>query len=63
MRFAGIAFVLASVVLALGDEGKKYLEPLDAKVPPLAGDTSVKLDYDIVYVRAPRAGEDRKSVV
>jgi len=58
MRFAGIAFVLASVVLALGDEGKKYLEPIDAKVPPIAGDPAVKLDYDIVYVRAPRAGDE-----
>lgn len=30
--------------------------PLDVSVPPIASDPSVKLDYDIVYVRARRAG-------
>jgi hypothetical protein len=37
---------------------KLYLEPVRTDVPPLASDPSVKLDYDIVYVRARRAGDD-----
>jgi hypothetical protein len=34
-----------------------YLEPVDVRVPPIASDQSVKYDYDIVYVRARRAGD------
>lgn len=34
-----------------------YPDPIDVVVPPLASDKSVKLDYDIVYVRAGRAGD------
>src|SRR3954452_7219406 len=34
-----------------------YLDPIDVNVPPIASDKSVKYDYDIVYVRAKRAGD------
>jgi hypothetical protein len=37
---------------------KLFLEPINVKVPPIASDPSVKLDYDIVYVRARRAGDE-----
>ena len=33
---------------------KETPKPLDVVPKPLASDASVKLDYDIVYVRAPR---------
>jgi len=33
------------------------LGPIDLKVPPVSSDPSVKLDYDIIYVRAPRKGD------
>jgi hypothetical protein len=36
---------------------KLFLEPIRTEIPPLAGDPSVKVDYDIVYVRALRAGD------
>jgi hypothetical protein len=47
-------------VLPAGSQEKKpqpYLDPIDVKVPPIATDKSIKYDYDIVYVRAPRAGD------
>ena len=37
---------------------KQYAAPLDMDPPPLASDASVKYDYDIVYVRAPRTRPD-----
>src|SRR5262249_45811867 len=39
------------------DKERLYLEPVDVKVPPIASDKTVKYDYDIVYVRAKRAGD------
>jgi len=35
-----------------------YKEPLDVVPKPIAGDSSVRYDYDIVYVRARRAGDE-----
>jgi hypothetical protein len=32
-------------------------KPLNVKPPPISTDKSIKYDYDIVYVRAPRAGD------
>ena len=34
-----------------------YLGPIDVKVPHVSTDPTVKLDYDIVYVRAKRLGD------
>ena len=43
---------------AVGQEkGPKYLDPIDVNVPHVSTDKSVKYDYDIVYVRAQRAGD------
>ena len=39
-----------------------YLDPIDVKPPPLSADRSVKFDYDIVYVRAPRKGDKGRTV-
>jgi hypothetical protein len=36
---------------------KLFLDPIGVEVPPLASDPSVKIDYDIAYVRARRAGD------
>ncbi len=36
---------------------KLFLDPIQVEVPPLSSDPSVKVDYDIVYVRARRAGD------
>jgi hypothetical protein len=40
------------------DQEPLFLDPLDVKVPHIASDKSVAYDYDIVYVRAQRAGDD-----
>src|SRR5262245_37210023 len=36
--------------------------PVDVEPKPIASDPSVKYDYDIVYVRAPRRGDDRQII-
>jgi hypothetical protein len=48
---------LAAVPVAGQEKEKLYLDPINVKVPPIASDRSVRYDYDIVYVRAPRAGD------
>ena len=44
-------------VLPAGSQEKKeqlFLDPIDVKVPHISTDKTIKYDYDIVYVRAPR---------
>src|SRR5262245_22856359 len=48
---------LASLAVGQPKNERKYLEPLDTRVPHVSTDPDVKLDYDIVYVRAKRAGD------
>lgn len=47
------------LVPLVGQERKeqKYLAPLNVEVPHISTDPTIKYDYDIVYVRAPRAGD------
>src|SRR4029077_3194863 len=50
----------ALAVLPATAQDKKpplFLDPIDVNVPAIATDKSIKYDYDIVYVRAPRAGD------
>jgi len=42
---------------AQSNQEQKFLAPLKTEIPPIATDNSVKYDYDIVYVRAQRAGD------
>jgi len=45
-----------------GEVARKPNEtPLNVNPPPIGSDASVKYDYDIVYVRAPRHGDDKPS--
>jgi hypothetical protein len=39
------------------DKEKLYLDPINVKIPHISTDKSIKYDFDIVYVRAPRAGD------
>src|SRR5438874_13337089 len=39
------------------DKEKLYLGPINVTVPHIATDKSVNYDFDIAYVRAPRAGD------
>jgi len=55
-----VGVLLTSVALPLlsqGDKPKLYTEPLNVKIPSITTDKSVKYDFDIVYVRAKRAGD------
>jgi hypothetical protein len=59
-----IALVAALVSLSCVTSGaqeteKLYNDVIDVKVPHVSTDKSVKYDYDIVYVRAPRAGDEK----
>jgi Hydrazine synthase alpha subunit middle domain len=51
--------VVLCVVTARGQAEKeqKFLEPINVNVPHISTDRSIRYDYDIVYVRAPRAGD------
>src|SRR5258708_7255725 len=55
----GLAAILTA---AFADEGPFPTSKLDPEPKPIASDPSVKIDYDIVYVRAPRfvPGRDGK---
>src|SRR5262249_28335818 len=55
-----LAFGLALAVLpAAGQTARepRFLDPLDVKVPHISSDKDIVYDYDIVYVRARRAGD------
>jgi hypothetical protein len=52
---ATLPLLLAS--LATGQPQPDPGRPLDVSPKPVASDAGVKLDYDIVYVRAPRKGD------
>src|SRR5262245_42318654 len=57
----GSLFLLASVLLGgityAQPKETRDLAPINVKVPPLGEDKGIKHDYDIAYVRAPRAGD------
>ena len=42
------------------EKDKRYPGPLNIEPKPIAKDESVKYDYDIVYVRAPRKGDKER---
>src|SRR5262249_19744079 len=52
-----VAFVILTITTSLFGQQQKtplFLGPIDINPPPIATDKTVKYDYDIVYVRAPR---------
>src|SRR5262245_54037615 len=55
-----LAVLLLSGFLALGQE-EKALTAIDVHPRPIAADKTVKYDYDIVYVRAPRYGDEKRA--
>ena len=57
-----LALVLSSSHLAAQPaKQKQYLDPINVVVPHISTDKTIKYDYDIVYVRAPRFGDDKGS--
>jgi hypothetical protein len=58
-----LALVILATITVVGavtaGPGTKA-RPLNINPPPIASDPSVRYDYDIVYVRAPRQGDDKQ---
>src|SRR5207249_506832 len=52
-----LGFALVATVAGQDRKDQRILGTLNVNVPPIASDKSVKYDYEIVYVRAPRAGD------
>jgi len=48
-------------ISASGQAKKEPLRPLNIVPPHISTDKSVKYDYDIVYVRAPRHGDEQRT--
>ena len=61
MKRLFVSLVLFSVLgsIAFG-QGVKNRPPLSVNPPHISTDVSIKYDYDIVYVRAPRYGDDKQ---
>jgi hypothetical protein len=61
MKCTGVILVItiAATPCLQADQQKPrlYLEPLNVNIPHISTDKSIKHDYDIVYVRARRAGD------
>src|SRR5262249_40138765 len=59
--FASLGVLAALVSIRLfADEpvGKLFRDPISLNIPHISSDTTVRYDYDIVYVRAKRAGDE-----
>src|SRR5262245_21740399 len=57
------ALIAALAILPASGQPKKEKDkppPLNIKPPHISTDKTVKYDYDIVYVRAPRHGDKRR---
>ncbi len=53
----GLALALPVFALGVEKDEPRFLGRINVEVPPISADKSVKYDYDIVYVRARRAGD------
>lgn len=54
-----IALFCLSLVSATGADEPLFEKDIDVKVPHISTDSAVRYDYDIVYVRAQRAGDEQ----
>jgi hypothetical protein len=53
-----LTLLLAALPADSQDTGEPaHLNPIDVKVPHISTDKTIRYDYDLVYVRAPRAGD------
>jgi hypothetical protein len=59
LRFAALVIAaLTQLPLIAQDKQPLFLDDLDVRIPHISEDESVSIAYDIVYVRADRAGND-----
>jgi hypothetical protein len=56
-RLSLLLLPLLAVPLAAQEKEKLYLDPINVNIPHISTDPGIKYDYDIVYVRARRAGD------
>jgi hypothetical protein len=56
-RFSLAIILTAWLATEVSAEEPVFLDPLNTKIPHISTDNSIKYDYDIVYVRARRAGD------
>ena len=56
------ALVLLPRASSRAEEEQLFAKDLAVNPPPLASDKTVKYDYDIVYVRAPRKGDRGRTI-
>lgn len=61
-RNLAAALSLIGLSSAWSEPTTLYRDVLDVEVPPIASDRDVKFDYDIVYVRSPRKGDQQNSL-
>ena len=54
-----VSVLTLAAAFPAGDKEPLFPERLNVNPPPISTDKSVKYDYDIVYVRAPRKGDDK----
>lgn len=52
------AFAMPPSTAKAQDGETLYPDPIDLNVPSIRSDPSIRYDYDIVYVRVPRKGDD-----
>src|SRR5262245_999790 len=57
----GFALCATGLLFAQPEKQPRFLGPLEMTVPHISKDRSVKWDYPIVYVRAPRKHADGRS--
>ena len=50
-------FILAAAATAADPDEQLFKDPINVNVPHIQTDKTIKYDYDIVYVRADRAGD------
>lgn len=53
-----LSAAIVSRAFAQSSEEALFLDPVDVRIPHVSTDAEVRLDYDIVYVRAQRAGDE-----
>lgn len=53
-----LLFMLAASAAGISAQERGILGPINVNPPHISSDPTVKLDYDIVYVRAPRKGDN-----
>src|SRR5436190_5390449 len=63
MKFTLAAALLIPFLGFSGEQTKQqlYLDTIDLNIPGIDSDKSIKYDFDIIYVRAPRFGDRGRS--